>query len=173
VAQPTREEAVRTLQEGQQQVDVLLEGLTEDQLTRARSIGGGDWSAKDLIAHLETWETFALVALGQWRRGERPWIEGTFAAPTGVDDINAVMVDQKRSLSLDDVLRDADRTHGELIEELNRMSNEEWSAAAFYETERRRHLGTLLGSVLGAPRRPFGHAFAHLPDLETYVTSLR
>ncbi len=28
----------------------------------------------------------------------------------------------------------------------------------------------LLGSVMGAPKRPFGHAFAHLPDLEAFVS---
>ena len=49
---------------------------------------------------------------------------------------------------------------------------EEWEGKAFYETERRTRLGTLLCAVTGAPKRPFGHAFAHLSDLEAYVSSL-
>jgi uncharacterized protein (TIGR03083 family) len=175
VTQPTQDEAVRTLQEGRERVGALLDGLTQDQLIKPSAIGGGDWSAKDLIGHIGAWERLALVALGEWRRGERPSIEDTFAEPGGVDDLNAVMVEQRRSLSLEDVLLDADKTHGELIEELSVMSNEEWSAKASYAppSSRRRRLATLLGSILGAPQRPFGHAFAHLPDLESYVTSLR
>jgi hypothetical protein len=31
---------------------------------------------------------------------------------------------------------------------------------------------SLLGSILGAPKLPFGHAAAHLPDLEAFVTAL-
>src|SRR5437879_4176307 len=62
--------------------------------------------------------------------------------------------------------------HRELIEELSHIGPEEWEAKAFYETERRTRLGTLLGAITGAPKRPFGHAFAHLPDLEAYVSSL-
>jgi hypothetical protein len=175
VAQPTREQAVRTLREGQERLDALLSGLTEDQIARPGAIGGGDWSARDLIGHLETWEALALEALGQWRGGARPRIEDIFAAPTGVDDLNAAMVERNRTLPPDDVVRGAGETHVRLIEEIETMSDGEWSAKAFYPTpaNRRGRLVTLLGSILGAPQQPFGHAFAHLPDLEAYVDSLR
>jgi len=29
----------------------------------------------------------------------------------------------------------------------------------------------MLGSITGAPDRPFGHAWAHLADLEAYVAA--
>jgi hypothetical protein len=53
------------------------------------------------------------------------------------------------------------------------MDNVEWHSKAPYRTERRAWLGMMLGSITGAPRRAFGHAFAHLPDLEQYVSALR
>jgi hypothetical protein len=180
VAQPTRDEAVRTLQEGQDRVDALVEGLSEGQLTRPGTIGDGDWSAKDLIGHLATWEEAALRTLEEFQRGEMPWIEtddGPFAAPDAgrVDVFNARTVAEKQRRTLAEVAAQAGRTHRELVDAIEGLSDEEWRAKATYPTpmDRRRRLVTLLGSVLGAPRRPFGHAFAHLPDLEAYVASLR
>ena len=93
-------------------------------------------------------------------------------ASDGVDALNAERVQAKRGLSLDEVRIQAADTHRELIEELSHMGDDEWTAKAFYETERRTTLGNLLGSITGAAKRPFGHAFAHLPDLEAYVASL-
>src|SRR5205823_13946571 len=85
---------------------------------------------------------------------------------------NGERIQAKRGLSLDEVRIQAADTHRELIEEISHVGDEAWSAKAFYETERRTTLGNLLGSVTGAAKRPFGHAFAHLPDLDAYVSSL-
>ena len=52
------------------------------------------------------------------------------------------------------------------------MSDDEWHAKVPYETERRNTTGNLLGSIVGAPKRPFDHASAHIPDLEVYVASI-
>ena len=52
------------------------------------------------------------------------------------------------------------------------MTDDEWTARVPYDAERRRTLAGLLGSIAGAPQRPFGHAFAHIPDLEAFVSSL-
>ena len=173
VAQPTPAEAVRTLQEGNEATGALFARLTEAQLRQAATIGDGDWSALDLMAHLEVWEALALQSLQEWRNATRPTIEEVFAkGPDGIDALNAERLQAKRGLSLDEVRIQAADTHRELIDELSHMDDEEWKSKAFYETDRRSTLGNLLGSITGASKRPFGHAFAHLPDLESYVASL-
>jgi hypothetical protein len=173
VAQPTPAEAVRTLDEGYRSSAALFARLSVEQLERLAMIGDGDWSARDLMAHLEVWEALALQALQEWRNATRPSVEDIFAkGADGVDALNAERVQAKRGLSLDETRIQAADTHRELIEELSHMGDDEWNAKAFYETERRTTLGNLLGSITGASKRPFGHAFAHLPDLESYVASL-
>jgi hypothetical protein len=173
MAQPAPDEAVRTLEEGNQAVTALCAGLTDEQLEKAATIGDGDWSARDLIAHLEVWEALALQSLAEWRNATRPSIEDVFAKGSdGIDALNAERVQAKRGLSLDEVRIQAADTHRELVDELSHIGDDEWTAKAFYETERRATLGNLLGSITGAAKRPFGHAFAHLPDLEAYVDSL-
>ncbi len=168
----TRAEAVRTLEEGQRAVDALVARLTEDELARPAVIGGGDWSAKDLIGHLTSWEEIALDALAEWRRGERPSIEDVFRSD-GTDRLNDETIARKAPLPLAGVRAAAEATHLTLVGEIEAMDDSEWKAKASYPTERRTKLSALLGSVLGAPQRPFGHAFAHLPDLEAYVASVR
>ena len=173
MAQPSPEEAIRTLDDGRRQVLELVARLSDEQVERTATIGGGDWSAKDLVAHLEVWEAIALQALQEWRTGTIPAIEEVFAKNAeGVDALNAERVQAKRALTISEVSTQATDTHRELIEELSHIGPEEWEGQAFYETKRRTRLGTLLGAITGAPKRPFGHAFAHLPDLEAYVSSL-
>jgi hypothetical protein len=172
VARTTREEALATLREGHRRINELLDQVSEDDLIRPGSIGGGDWSAKDLLGHVSTWEEAALEALAEWRQGLRPTIETeAFDSAEGVDRFNARTVEAKAKLSLAETRTEAERAHAALEHEIETMSDDEWTARAPYETERRRHLFELLGSVLGAPKRPFGHAFAHLPDLEAFARS--
>ncbi|MFN2589702.1 MAG: DinB family protein [Actinomycetota bacterium] len=167
-----RDEAIRTLDEGNRQVRDLAGQLSDDQLTRPASIGGGDWSARDLLGHLTTWEEVALEALQEWRDGNRPRVETEiFGTDEGVDTFNAQTVEAKRQRSAEEIRDAAERVHEALRREIESMSDGEWRARAPYATERRRTLAELLGSVLGAPRRPFGHAFAHLDDLRAYVDS--
>lgn len=79
MAVPTRPAAVQTLEEGHRAIRRLLAEMSEEELIRPGTIGGGSWSAKDLLGHLTSWEEIALASLHEWRRGERPGIENVFA----------------------------------------------------------------------------------------------
>jgi len=172
VATTSRDEAIGILEEGRGELDGLFDRLSDDQASRPGTIGGGDWSAKDLVGHLETWEAIALHTIEEWRDGVVPSIEDTFAKGSdGVDALNAERWEAKLDLTPSEVRTQSAQTHRELIEEIRHMDDAEWASKAFYETERRQRLGELLAGVLGAPKRPFGHAYAHLPDLRTYVES--
>jgi hypothetical protein len=76
-------------------------------------------------------------------------------------------------MSLGEVRDQADSVHSDLVKAIEGMTDQEWNAQAFYPTpnNRRRHLSTLLGSILGAPGGPFQHSSAHVPDLEAFVQS--
>ncbi len=52
MAVPSREDAVRILDDGHGQIHSLVERLTEQDFERTATIGGGDWSARDLVGHL-------------------------------------------------------------------------------------------------------------------------
>ncbi len=172
MARPTRDEALTTLREGYDEIHRLLEGVSDEDLSRPRTIGGGEWSAKDLLGHVASWEEIALQALAEWRDGRRPAIEDVFTSHA-VDRVNEENIAAKAPLPPDDVQIGAEETHHALIDVVEGMRDDEWNSRAPYPTERRETLGALLGSITGAPQRPFGHAFAHLHELRDFVESLR
>jgi hypothetical protein len=90
-----------------------------------------------------------------------------------VDAFNARSVEEKRSLGLGEVTQGAQDSHRELVAAIEAMTDEEWRSRAVYPIPdgRERLLATLLGFLTAGPDRPFGHAFAHIPDLETYARS--
>lgn len=167
-----RAEAIRTLEEGHRATAELVVELSNEELAHPATIGGGDWSAKDLIAHLADWERYALEALAEWREGKRSWVEDVFTAEE-TDRVNDEAMERSRGISPDEARTRFERAYGDLVAAMDSLSDEEWNEKAPYETERRTRLGNLLGSITAAPKRPFGHAFAHLGDLRAYVDSLR
>jgi hypothetical protein len=171
--EPTRADALATLQDGDRRLTELLAGLSSEELVRGATIGGGDWSAKDLIGHIAFWEEIALATIDPWLRGERPPIEETFTGGDA-DALNAWNQDRKRSWSVERVRATSGETHRRLIAAIEGMTPEGWALPrAFPDDDDASDLASELGAVLGAPGRPFGHAFAHVPDLEAYVAGLR
>jgi len=129
-------------------------------------LGGGDWSPKDLLGHLESWEEHALAALEQWERKQRPPIEMALA-DEGLDSVNGRTLEEKSALPFDTALRRFRATHGMLVGKIGEMSDERWNERAL-PTERRT-VATRLGSILGGPAGPFRHAQAHLEELRAFV----
>jgi hypothetical protein len=73
----------------------------------------GDWSVKDIIAHVTWWEEEALTHLPLIVAGGRPTrYSQTYG---GIDAFNALMHERKRNLSLAAVRAEADDTHQRLI----------------------------------------------------------
>ena len=87
-------------------------GLSEAQLL----IPGvtGRWSVRDIIAHVTWWEEEALKHLPLIRDGGRPpRYPVTYG---GIDAFNALMTEQRRDLSLAEVLWQHDEVHERLVE---------------------------------------------------------
>ena len=172
MAQPTRDEAISTLDGLHHDVLRLLAKVPEGEHATP-GLGGGDWSVKDLLGHLAFWEELAVQAVEAWQMGERPRVEAYFAEGSdGIDRANAANQERKAAWDYEEVRADADATHATLLGLIRDMSDEEWRGKAPYETERRDTMVSMLGSIVGAPKTPFGHASAHMADLESFVTRL-
>ena len=170
---PSRNQAITTLAEGQAALAALFAKLSDEEMTRPSTIGGGEWSAKDLMGHIAFWEELAVETLADWRAGRRPSVEYiSDAGEEGIDAANACNQARTAGESLDGVRARAATAHATVLQAIRAMSEDEWRARALYPNAGRATLAERLGSTLGAPAQPFGHAFAHLPDLRAYVESL-
>jgi hypothetical protein len=162
------QEAVAAIDGSHREVHALLAGISLDQLEEPATIGDGEWSAKDLVGHLTTWEEIALAAIDEWRAGERPAIEHTFATGGG-DTLNADEVARKSTETPEELLRAFDEVHGRLRERLGGVTTEEWTSPGPYEIEgASRTLGSLIGGVLGSESGEFQHFAAHRSDLRAF-----
>ena len=87
-------------------------GLSDAELTEPGVTG--DWSIKDIIAHVTWWEEEALTHLPLILAGGRP--PRYSVKYGGIDAFNAQMAEKKRKLSLSEVLQQRDDTHRRLTD---------------------------------------------------------
>jgi hypothetical protein len=162
---PGRDQAIRTLRTDRLATRELLRRVPDRELT-APGLGGGDWSPKDLIGHLESWEQHALDAIDAWSHMR---VEPSDRAlrTMGLDPFNLAEVRRKAGWSLARTIDSAAATHRRLLAALGALSADVWDAPPM--TRSRRALGTHLGGILGGPAGPFRHDLAHHPDLESFA----
>jgi hypothetical protein len=89
---------------------------------------------KDILAHVTTWEEEALKYLPLIIKGGKP--PRYSIKYGGIDGFNAEMTEQKRGLSLSDILRQLDETHRRLIDYVQSVPEEQFTR----ETRFRRRL---------------------------------
>jgi DinB superfamily len=96
-------------------------GLSEAQLTEPGVMG--EWSVKDTLAHVTTWEE-ALKYLPLILTGGRP---PRYIQSGGIDAFNAQMAEQKRNMALPEVLRQLEETHRRLLDYLHSVPEEHFT----------------------------------------------
>jgi len=83
----------------------------------------GDWSLRDLLAHVNTWQEEALTHLPVIAAGGAPPRYAT--AHGGIDAFNARMAERKRDLSLAEVRRRLDESQRRLVELIRSASEDQ------------------------------------------------
>src|SRR3954469_21581856 len=104
-----RQQLLTKLDKAWTELNESYAGLSDAQLAESGVVG--DWSVKDILAHVTTWEEEALKYLPLIVEGGRPPRYATYG---GLDAFNAQRTEQKRSLSLAAVLGQLDEIHGRL-----------------------------------------------------------
>ena len=108
-------------------------GMTEEQMVMPGVTG--EWSVKEILAHVSTWEAESLLHLPVILRGERPPRYSQVYG--GIDAFNALMTEQWREHSLAEVLTQLQDTHARLMAYLQSVPETQFAT----ETRFRRRLG--------------------------------
>ena len=117
----TRGEVLNLIRTGRAELEAALGRLDVARL-ETPGLAGGDWSAKDLMAHVTFWESLMIARLG----GPKPAVEWA----GDVDSTNAAVYAANRSRSLADVRHDFDAVHQDLVARVERLSDDELNSAA-------------------------------------------
>jgi hypothetical protein len=162
---PSRRRAMRILDDGMQEVFTLYDRLPPRARTTA-GLGGGEWSPKDLLGHLESWQEYALEALDAWQEGHGPAIDAVIWS-TSTTALNRDAVARKASRRAADQRRRAHATHERLMARLDAFGDRRWRQPG--TARGRTAAGARLGDLLGGSSGPFRHAEAHLRQLRPFV----
>src|SRR5215468_7337798 len=118
----TREQVLKRLNEAWLALKESYAGLPDSQLLEPGVTG--EWSVRDILAHITTWEEEALQHLPLILKGGRP--PRYSAKYGGIDAFNARMTEQKQGLSLSEVLKQMDETHRRLVDYVLSVSEEQF-----------------------------------------------
>ena len=160
-----RATALELLEDEHRAVRALIGELTADEMTRPNTIryglySGQECSFKDLLAHLITYEAYALEALDAWRQGEKHWISEAMRSPIRSREVHFDGIDCRRPMALQTVLDGWQNTQTRLMETMGGLSDEEWFRPSPYPDAEATDLGGMLEAILAAPPRPM---YRHLP----------
>ncbi len=99
--------------------EALLAEVGEERMVEAGV--DGDWSVKDILAHVTYWEQDTVRILKAVARGETP----QFSDVDEVDALNAQAVARYQQRPPSAVIADSQRVHQELIQQVEALSEED------------------------------------------------
>ena len=117
-----RQQLLRKLDKAWAEFTESYAGMSHAQLAAPGVTG--DWSVKDILAHVTTWEEEALQYLPLIVEGGTPPRYATYG---GLDAFNAQRTEQKRSLALAEVLRQLDAIHARLRDYVASVPEEQFT----------------------------------------------
>jgi len=116
-----RDELLAALEAARARLDAALEGMSSEELTAPGPVG--DWSVKDLLAHVTSWDVDLLTNLGKIQRGQKPgrtqWDKASIQAQ------NEAWHQELKDRPLERVLADYDGVHAQLLRVVSGLSDAE------------------------------------------------
>lgn len=122
-----KQEMLCRMAEERQKLLQAMEGLTGEQMTRPETVG--EWSVKDILGHIASWDEETLKAVKQLVHEGRPYIMEDLDS---VDAWNARQVQKKRGLSLGEVVAEFTAVRQELLEVVEGLTEEQLTQRVQY-----------------------------------------
>ena len=114
-------EILKALEDEHERFLDLIEDLPPEDLT-APGVNG-DWSIKDIMAHINSWEAELIKLLFQARQGAKP--TSIHFRGVNVDEINEAWHQERKSRHLEQVLDDFHAIRLQTIRRVNAFSDQE------------------------------------------------
>lgn len=126
-------------------LETYLETLTPEQMTDPGIVG--EWSVKDVLAHLIEWEQMVLSWHAAGLRGETPELPAPGFKWNQTPALNQQIFEKHRERPLDDVLGQFQVSHQEILGVIQGLSNEDLFSAGRFAWTKKNTLGTYFVSA--------------------------
>jgi uncharacterized protein (TIGR03083 family) len=121
-----RDELLAVLETARARLDGALDGLEPDELTVPGPVG--EWSVKDVLAHITAWDVDLLTNLGNFKRGQKPG--RTAWDSSGIQAQNTAWYAELQDRPLERVVADFDGVHEQLLRQVRGLTDAELEAPA-------------------------------------------
>jgi uncharacterized damage-inducible protein DinB len=150
-----REQLVKAVERSWQEFDAAVAGLDETTLEQPGVVG--DWSIKDVVGHIASWEQVALRHIERWRNGDLLIGLGEMS----LDAYNATQAATMHAWSAQHVRDEAAVTRANLRAALGSLTDDDWAATASgggHEGPLGDWVGNSVGGYLGEGTHAAEHA---------------
>ena len=136
----TKENLIEALENAHAAFLEALAGVSVDEMCQPKTIG--DWSVKDIMAHLSLWESQTIQLLFQAKQGAKP----TTLHFKKFDETqqNDLWYQQSKERSFDRVWEDFSNIRDQTIQRLESFSDKEISQPGFFPWLKNSSLGQLV-----------------------------
>ncbi|MCS7251925.1 MAG: ClbS/DfsB family four-helix bundle protein [Thermoflexus sp.] len=148
---------IRRIQEERERFLKAIEGLTPQEMSQEPVFG--EWTVKDILAHLAVWQGRLITALFQLEQGRRP--KDLTPSEMEINALNEHFFREQRDRPLERVLADFHGTYQQLLRRLERFSEED-----LVQPGRFPGLSEPLWSLIAA--YTFEHDAEHRADIERW-----
>lgn len=122
-AEMTKTTFVSTLRADHQEWESALSQVPEERMTEPGA--AGEWSVKDLIAHVTVYERWTVEWLEPALRGESPdWNYPEDGNTASLEVRNARFYEQNRARPLDDIRAEASEVHARMVGVIEMLPND-------------------------------------------------
>ncbi len=122
----TKDELLQKIESEWDNLQAALDGLTEEQMHQSGVVG--EWTIKDVLAHLTAWQTRLIATLFKAEKGFTP---DTTEAGKTVDQMNEKFYREMKDRPFDQVWDDLDSSYHQLLSRL-----EGWKEKDLFDAKR-------------------------------------
>lgn len=126
-------------------LDAFLTDLTPEQMTAPGVVG--EWSVKDVLAHLVEWEQMVLSWYAAGLRGETPALPAPGYNWGKLPQLNQMIYEKHRDRPLDEVLAQYQSSHAAIMALIQQLPDKDLFGAHRYAWTRDNTLGAYLVSA--------------------------
>jgi uncharacterized protein (TIGR03083 family) len=142
------------LSESQKEYEALeqfLSTLSPAQMTQPGMLG--DWSAKDVLAHLYEWEQMVLGWLAASQRGENPHVPAEGYKWSQLPALNEIIREKHSSRSLDEILTLFRDSYSQVTQTIEALSEDALFTPGLYPWMNKNTLGAYFVSATSSHYR--------------------
>jgi uncharacterized protein (TIGR03083 family) len=149
-------EVLEKIRSGRERMEAAIAGLDEAEMAQPGVVG--NWSVKDLLAHVTVWEAELVTALWYTTLGRRPRL----ADIRDVDAWNARRYEENKDRPLDRILGDFRGVYEQLLQRVERLSDDELNDPRRYDWTRGRPMLEVIAE------NSYDHEAEHTAQIEAY-----